>query len=518
MDATRIEKRIADFYANCHMPVRCKSNIYVDSASGRKIDKTVLLEHRKMKYLPGKKQYVNQLLAKPLYHEFIWYEDDAIHHKVIKAVKVNKCGLNWETVYHARFKKYFRRPIVEGEGTPEYWLDSDRDNMFDKSQHNWLNCSMRILAEDECPDEATEAFQMQGPLFLIEDKCVDISYYCNTSASPKPCIVFRYPQKQRAALRSWLMGEYGRIERESYEYYGLKSRRFGVELEFTGISRDSAARAVSKVLDNTKEYMGGIYNEHHIHDGRNRLWKIVRDGSIDPSDTANHRAPKLNHYKCELVTPILEYKDIPILVNIIKEFRARGAVVNESCGMHVHVDVRDIDAIQLRNIINITAYREELLCKALDVSERRIGRWCRKADADFVSELDCLPKDKISISAIKKIWYGFSSESFYVRHYDISRYHILNLHSFFEGKGIEFRLFNATLNPVEMRAYIILALSICCYGCTLSRTYRSDRRYLDTFDRQTMITWLYQLGLKGDEFKGVRKQLSKHLKKGKRVA
>lgn len=61
MDATGIEKRIVDFYANCHMPVRCKSNIYVDSASGRKIDKTVLLEHRKMKYLPGRKQLSKHL-------------------------------------------------------------------------------------------------------------------------------------------------------------------------------------------------------------------------------------------------------------------------------------------------------------------------------------------------------------------------------------------------------------------------------------------------------------------------
>ena len=42
-----------------------------------------------------------------------------------------------------------------------------------------------------------------------------------------------------------------------------------------------------------------------------------------------------------------------------------NALVNDSCGIHVHVGAEKFDAQHLRNITNIMASKEELIYKAL---------------------------------------------------------------------------------------------------------------------------------------------------------
>ncbi len=74
----------------------------------------------------------------------------------------------------------------------------------------------------------------------------------------------------------------------------------------------------------------------------------------------------------------------------------------------------------------------------------------------------------------KVIWY--STQTGYahnVGHYDQTRYHMLNLHSFFEGKGVEFRLFQfdnfnpdapagkkGGLHAGQLKAYVQLCLAM----------------------------------------------------------
>ena len=56
---------------------------------------------------------------------------------------------------------------------------------------------------------------------------------------------------------------------------GIKTRRFGVEIETTGITRCSAAKAIQKVL-------GGSYDKYTVGDSKGRRWQIVYDSSIYP--------------------------------------------------------------------------------------------------------------------------------------------------------------------------------------------------------------------------------------------
>lgn len=532
---TEMEKKIEEQYQNCHIPVLCKNKSYADAATGRKADPKIAEEEGKVKFLSDAMQYVNQKLDKPIYHEFIWVESRVIHHKVIRASCINKHGMDWKEVYHAKFYTENTYAEVEGEGTLEYWLSDESNSLFVEDTHNWIGIDGAEVIDVDDDNESTRTTEIHAnhtelltstnildmnprrcKRIPVYDLVINISYFNNSSSYD---YLFKYPNRQKAALMKWINGEYKKKLDSFNKYHGLKERRFGCEIEFTGISRDTAARVIARVFGMEKVYKGGVYNEHHIVDHKNRTWKILRDSSIFPSVTANRQNPNYGHYKCELVTPILEYRDLRVLGIIVDSLRAKGAVVNNSCGMHVHVDVRNITAVQLRNIVNITACREDLLCKALTVEPDRLDRWCRKIETGFAYGINRLSRKALTIQDIKNAWYKSTGNSY--GHYNQTRYRILNLHSFFEGKGIEFRLFNSTLESDEVKANIILALGICCTGCYQKKTrgYNVLRRInSETFDKKDMTSFMNQIGIVGDEFKAVRFNLVKNMNKGRMVA
>lgn len=63
----------------------------------------------------------------------------------------------------------------------------------------------------------------------------------------------------------------------------LKKQNYGVEVEFTGITRAMAAEAVAEVIGST--VTGPDHTCYHtriIRDSQGRKWKIMRDSSIIP--------------------------------------------------------------------------------------------------------------------------------------------------------------------------------------------------------------------------------------------
>ena len=313
-----------------------------------------------------------------------------------------------------------------------------------------------------------------------------------------------------------------KIYERKLDFNGMKHRKFGFELEFTGISRDQAARTVAKVLRTEKLYAGGVYHTHVIRDSAHRIWRIVRDASIYPTVTARHSDPNYDHYKCELVSPILQYKELYLVSKIVCALKAKGASVNDSCGMHVHVDVGDYNAIQLRNLVNIVFGKEELLFKAFNVYGRR-REWCTRLDREFLHMINEECGSKLTIKKIEDIWYRDMAER--TSHYNLTRYYILNLHSYFQKKGVEFRLYNSTLETDEVKANIIFSIAMCSYAASHKKTashikekpfWMIRARHLG--NRDEMSSWLYQIGLRGDEFKFVRAYVKRYLTNEERSA
>lgn len=282
----------------------------------------------------------------------------------------------------------------------------------------------------------------------------------------------------------------------------MRSQRFGIEIEMTGVTRAAAAQAIAGYFHTQATHVGGSYDAYTVRDGQNRQWKIVYDSSIHAE---MRRGITSNHdYKTEFVSPICQYEDIKTIQEIVRKLRSAGAKVNDSCGIHVHVDASAHNEKTLRNIVNIMAAKEDLLYKTLQVEVER-ERYCQKADTRFLEEMNRRrPK---TMNQFERIWYD--GESGRYDHYDDTRYHGLNLHSVFSKGTIEFRLFNSTLHAGEIKAYIQLSLAISHQA--LVQKSASHTRTRSSNEKYTFRTWLLRLGMIGDEFKTARLHLLKNL-------
>ena len=282
----------------------------------------------------------------------------------------------------------------------------------------------------------------------------------------------------------------------------MRTQNFGIEVEMTGITRNVAAKIIAKHFGTSAVHVGGSYDAYTVDDGTGRKWKLVSDGSIRCQARGERNASRL--HSVEMVSPICRYEDIETVQELIRKLRKGGAMVNDSCGIHIHVDASPHDPKTLRNVVNIMASKEDLLYKTLKVN---IGReyYCKKADLRFLDDVN-LKRPK-SMSEFESLWYNGSSGRY--THYHDSRYHALNLHSVFSKGTIEFRMFNSTLHAGEVKSYIQLCLAIS-HQALIQRT-ASRSRTQSSNEKYTFRTWLLRLGMIGEEFKTARLHLLKNL-------
>lgn len=291
----------------------------------------------------------------------------------------------------------------------------------------------------------------------------------------------------------------------SKNFEGIKTRKYGIEIEMTGLTRSQAAKAMANILDGSVEHEGGSYDKYVVTDSKNRKWAIVYDGSINCYNANGEHASK--SYSVEMNSPVLEYEDIPLLQEVVRALRKAGGVTGPRycAGTHIHISADDYTPQQIRNLVNIFASKENFLWDALQVSSARES-YCHKMDKQFIEKIKRKkPKD---MEEIKKLWYrGRMSEQF--QHYSNSRYVICNLHSFFQNGHYEIRAYNGSLHAGEVRSQIVLALAIS--NAAVTKKYCSPHVSQSDNMRYSFRVWLLNLGLIGDEFKNCRSHLLKHL-------
>lgn len=298
----------------------------------------------------------------------------------------------------------------------------------------------------------------------------------------------------------------------------MKTQTIGVEIEMTGLTRKAAADTVAKHFGTTAVYVGGTYETYEVKDNNGRAWKLMCDSSIKAqvknengniATIVNQYGLEGREYKVELVTPILNYGDIETLQEIVRKIRKAGALVNPSCGMHIHVGAKDFTPQTVRNLVNTVASKEDLLIHALKVHRNRIGEYCRRTNRRFLKELN--EKKPATMAQLAAIWYNEPEDSAIRahRHYDDSRYTICNLHALFTKGTIEFRIFNSTLHAGEIKSAIQFCLALTHQALTTKKAIY--RRTVSDNEKYTFRCWLLRLNLIGDEFKTCRHHLLKNL-------
>ncbi|OPZ90603.1 MAG: putative amidoligase enzyme [Firmicutes bacterium ADurb.Bin419] len=281
--------------------------------------------------------------------------------------------------------------------------------------------------------------------------------------------------------------------------------KFGIEIEFTGITREKAAKVAAELLQGTYAEGGTYYDTKKVTAPDGRVWKVMSDGSILCQKKERGRLiPASKDYSVELVSPILTYReDIETLQELVRRLRKVGAFTNNSCGIHIHLDGSDHTARSIRNFVNIIASKNDLFYNALQIAPERM-HYCKKTDALLVAKLQ--NKKPTTMREIEDIWYEDYIENRRM-HYHKSRYHFLNLHSFFTGNHtVELRGFNSELHAGKIRSYIVLALAL--NNQALTQKSASAKKPQIENEKFAMRTYLNRIGLIGKEFANCREHLT----------
>jgi hypothetical protein len=163
------------------------------------------------------------------------------------------------------------------------------------------------------------------------------------------------------------------------------------------------------------------------------------------------------------------------------------------------------------------ASHENLLASALRLDRRRMSRYCRTVDQNFLAELN--RKKPATMAKLADIWYTSQGASYgRNQHYNESRYHMLNYHATFTKGTIEFRLFQFDapadgkqngIHAGQLKSYIQLCLALSQMA--------KDAKSASAKPQQTenpkyaMRTWLLRLGFIGEEFATARDFLTRNL-------
>ena len=284
----------------------------------------------------------------------------------------------------------------------------------------------------------------------------------------------------------------------------MLTRKFGIEIELTGITKDTAAKTLKGIVGGRLQHTRDSYDTIKVNAEDGRIWKIMNDASIRKE--TKWGSTESRDYSVELVSPILTATDIDTIQEIVRAIRKAGGKTNSSCGIHIHLDGADHNVQSIKNFINIIASKNDLLYKALQIKTDRM-RWCKKMDERLIEEIQ--KKKPKTMQEIKDIWYDERNAGYH-SHYDKTRYHFLNLHSYFQGNHtVELRGFNSTLHAGKVKAYILLALAI--NNQALIQKKASCRKVQEENEKFAMRVYLNRIGFIGPEYKNYRDHLVKHL-------
>ena len=454
-----------DTFATRNFVIPCETGAFANAKDGRR----VIFNSELNKWVfdnNGKTKYVKKHTLKKYYILNRFIASGKFFFQIYMAKDINKKGLQWNKIYEAVFTPYCTDYEEHGEEDIYYWLTGSGSELINN-------------ALVKCWNDETSIEKCLKTLWGFDG--------CNVTAMVKGFSFSRI-------MYDWI---FGRLEHLAESVCNLKSQYFGIEIEFTGITRYKAARTIAAFLNGRIEKYGTKCTNYKIIDSKNRTWKIIRDMSIKPLNAMGNKASEI--YKCEFVTPLCGYKDIETIQEIVRQLRYVGMKVNDTCGIHIHVDVDKSNASCIRNIANIMYKYENILFSQLKISSSRRYRWCKHLDDSFIEKINEL--ETTDSESIMSAWYDGSFYRQY-NHYDLSRYQTLNLHSMWQDKGVEFRLFNSTTHAGKVKAYIQLCLAICNYAKHIKHFTIEDFDDSSTFE--DFSSFIYDIGLSGKEFKTAR--------------
>lgn len=277
------------------------------------------------------------------------------------------------------------------------------------------------------------------------------------------------------------------------------ARKFGVEVEFAG--------DMTLALDALRATGLQIHDSRHTHvSGRApNGWTVKRDGSVSRGG--------------ELVSPPLDFDDPEQRgqVNIaVEALQAAGCTTDTAAGIHVHIEATNEDgttfsAKQIGAVVRFFYKFEDAIYRIASSGWESLRPGARTY-AVPIPEITAQKIMKVRTSEeLERVWngraendpYGYSygeqrrRRSQQINHHH-DRYHAVNLQSFFYRNTVEFRMFNSSLNPKRIQAYIALCMAIMedarqGHSRSVKKSYRLGAMHSGQVSEQALMMRLQQV-------------------------
>jgi hypothetical protein len=250
-------------------------------------------------------------------------------------------------------------------------------------------------------------------------------------------------------------------------------RPFGVEIEVFGLKYSISAgdrevippykvmnrSAAGVLLPRVFQERGFILNGDSAAESPYEAWCLVTDDSIKGAGGG------------ELVSPILSgiqgLIEVYQVISLLREFPE--IQVNETCGFHVHhgVDPATFGNQELFQLMRIVAIFENYIYHLLP-EDRRYAATCRPLEIDLYKWFR-RDGSECQVPEVKNLWYSpenrDDNKTPKQRKHHPTRYHGLNLHSYWYRGTIEFRYYPSVLDqPEELMQWIIFTQFLVEWG------------------------------------------------------
>lgn len=196
------------------------------------------------------------------------------------------------------------------------------------------------------------------------------------------------------------------------------NRNFGIEIEAYNCTRERLARELTAAGINV-QVEGYNHTDHTDH------WKLVTDSSLSGNNTF------------ELVSPILHGEQgLEELEKVCWVLDLCNAKVNDTCGLHVHMEAAEFDLSTWKNLI-LTYKRLEGVIDNFMPHSRRNNRYCKALTAITEKSI----KHARNIGDLRAAFFH-------------NRYHKVNLEAYARHRTVEFRQHGGSTNFTKMSAWI----------------------------------------------------------------
>jgi hypothetical protein len=216
----------------------------------------------------------------------------------------------------------------------------------------------------------------------------------------------------------------------------LSERKYGVEIEFTGIDQNTAVEAIrSAGIDIT--YEG--YNHTTIS-----TWKLVYDSSCG----------------LEAVSPILQGEEgLRQIATVCNALNAAGAMIDRRCGYHVHLDVSDFEMRHFKNLIKLWIKFEDVFDTFQPESRKGSNnQYCRSNLKNFGTITNGIEQATACRNGFTEVDRCRSIDQL-CRLFG-TRYMKLNCEAYFRHRTIEVRHHAGTLNADKAVNWVLLMMEL----------------------------------------------------------